>query len=188
MKVLGIMCSPRRGGNTEILLQAVLDSAQEAGAEVEMIRLAGKSIAPCDGCLACEKTGACHIKDDMQEMAERMVAADALLIGTPVYWLSVNAQAKALIDRTYSLYVSGRKLRGKLGGAVVTATREGCYNAISLLNGFFISHRMLVVGWTLGYGHSKGEVRQDSEAAREARNLGKAIVRQLQQWEKAAVQ
>ena len=90
-KVLGVSCSPRKGGNTEILLQQALAGAGERGAETELVTIFDKEIKPCDGCYACQKTGKCHIKDDMQSIYDRLLAADGIIWGTPVYYFGVAA-------------------------------------------------------------------------------------------------
>lgn len=102
MEILGTVCSPRTHGNTETLVQALLAKAQEEGAEIELVTLAGKTISPCDACESCRKTGKCHIKDDMQDIYTKRLEADGIIFSSPVYYWSVSAQAKALIDRTYA--------------------------------------------------------------------------------------
>ena len=91
MKVIGIVSSPRKGGNTEILVREALKAAREAGAETELVSVAKKSISPCDGCGACEKNGICKIKDDMQVIYQQLESADGIVFGTPVYFLNVTA-------------------------------------------------------------------------------------------------
>ena len=113
MKILGLVCSPRKQGNTDILINHALTAAKEAGAETEMLHVANMSIAPCDACGACASEGICHIKDDMQIVYEKLDQADGVIFGTPVYYLNVSAQAKAIIDRTYACMMKG-KLRGKV--------------------------------------------------------------------------
>ncbi len=98
MKILGVVGSPRKGGNTEIMVEEALATAREAGAETELVLIAGKKIAGCDGCDTCRKTMACHIKDDMQTIYKQLEAADGIIFGTPVYFGSVPSQAKAIID------------------------------------------------------------------------------------------
>lgn len=186
VKVLGIVCSPRLRGNTEILVRESLAKAQEAGAEVELVTLAGKTIAPCDGCHSCFETKECRIKDDMQDIYPKLLAADGIILGTPVYFWSVSAQAKALMDRTYVLYgrteVSAeRRLRNKVAGAVVTTGREGGTSALSVFSGFFTLQRMIMVGGAMGLGgREKGKIRQDERVMAEAAALGRAIVRRIQ--------
>jgi multimeric flavodoxin WrbA len=73
MKVLGICCSPRKGGNTETLVNEALKGAKQEGAETELYSVSGKHIEPCDGCRACARTGICHIEDDMQDVYKKML-------------------------------------------------------------------------------------------------------------------
>ncbi len=185
MKVLGIVCSGRVHGNTEILVQEALAKAQEAGAEVELVTLAAKTIAPCDGCLSCRATDECHIKDDMQGIYPKLLAADGIVFGSPVYFWNVSAQAKALMDRTYVFYgrpgfKAGRRLRDKVAGVVVTTGRVGGVSVITAFSGFFNLHRMIMVGAAIGFGgHEKGKIKEDERAMAEAAALGKAIVHRM---------
>jgi len=186
MKILGIVCSPRKGGNTEILVTEALEGAREAGGETELVLVGDKNIAPCDGCGACHETGACKIKDDMQAIYDQLEQADGIILGTPVYFLNVSAQAKAVMDRTYA-FLSSRKLRGKVAAAIVAARRLGAGQVLSLLYPFFTVHRMIVAGGGVGYGVEKGDVRQGVggsptlTALEEARAVGRNVVRMVEQ-------
>ena len=186
MKVVGIVCSPRQGGNTEILVREALNAVQELGGETELITVSNKTISPCDGCLACQKKGACIINDDMQEIYKQMLLADGIILGTPVYFANVSAQAKAVMDRTYTLLVN-RELRGKVAGAIVAVRRVGASQVLSLLYSFFLIHRMRVAGGGIGYGLKKGDVKEgtggapDRSALEEARGLGRAVVSLLKE-------
>jgi len=176
VKVLGIVCSPRKGGNTETLVSEVLASAQEAGAEVELLRLRDKTVQSCDGCRSCHKTHACHIRDGMQEIYPKLEASDAIVIGTPVYFWTVSGQCKTFIDRTYCYHV-GRRLKGKVGAAVIATRRAGATQAFSTLNNFFNLHRMVAAGGVFGYGEERGEVLKDAQAMGECKALGRVVVR-----------
>lgn len=99
MNLLGIHASPRRGGNTEILLGRALDGARDAGAEVSLLRAAALSIPGCRGCGACEQTGECALPDAMQEVYPRLDRADRIILAAPVYFYGFPSQGKALIDR-----------------------------------------------------------------------------------------
>ena len=101
-RALGIVGSPRRGGNTEVLVDEILSGAAEAGAEVEKVILSELDIAPCDACLACEETGQCTIGDDMDALFERMARSNVWVLGTPVFWWGPSAQFKQFIDRWYA--------------------------------------------------------------------------------------
>ncbi|MDY7078920.1 MAG: flavodoxin family protein [Chloroflexota bacterium] len=100
-RVLGIAGSPRRGGNTEILVDEVLRGAEEAGALVEKVILSKLDIAPCRGCDACHKTGVCVQQDDMLPLLEQMGRSSIWVLGTPVYWWGPTAWFKAFLDRWY---------------------------------------------------------------------------------------
>ena len=189
MRILGIVCSPRKDGNTEILVREALEAAREAGSETELILVADKTISPCDGCGSCLKSGICKIQDDMQVIYEQLELADGVIFGTPVYFLNVTAQAKTVIDRTYS-FAGVRKLRGKVAAAIIATRRVGAGQVLNLLYGFFTAHRMLIAGGGVGYGMEKGEVREGPgmshslTAMQEARAIGKAVVRMIDQLSK----
>lgn len=181
MKVVGIVCSPRRGGNTEILVREALDTIQGLGGETELITVAGKTIRPCDGCTTCDDAGECKIDDDMQEIYRKLTQADGMILGSPVYFANVTAQAKIVIDRTRALS-RGRKLRRKVAAAVIVARRVGAGAVLGFLFTYFTSQRMIVAGGAIGYGDKKGDVREgvggtaNTSALEEARNLGRAVV------------
>ena len=109
--VLIISSSLRNGSNSEALADAFLKGAKEAGHNAEKIRLAGKTINFCKGCLACNKTLKCVIDDDSREIVEKMLKADVLVFATPVYYYSVCGQLKTLLDRANPLFASDYKFR-----------------------------------------------------------------------------
>jgi len=178
MKILGISCSPRVKGNTETMVQASLAKAQEDGAETELVNLAGKTVSPCDGCYSCRNNGECHINDDMQDIYTKLSEADGIILGTPVYFWDVSAQAKALIDRTLAVSMK-RNLRNKAAGAVIAQGRSGSTGALATLHNFFVAHRMVIIGNAVGFGSDKGTVKGDEVGMRGAEALGRAMVRYL---------
>ena len=181
MKILGIVCSSRKGGNTEILVHEALAGAEENGAEVDLLRLSEIEIAPCDGCVTCHQTGECRINDDMQEVYKKLLAANGIILGSPVYFWSVSGQTKTLMDRTYALRHPYHRLKDKVGGAIVAAGRRGSVNALSVINNFFLGHDMVVAGLGIsGYGTNKGEVKQDTRGMEGARSLGKQVVQLIE--------
>ena len=103
-KVLVISSSPRKGGNSDILCDAFAEGAKAAGNEVEKVRIADLKIGYCTGCYACQKTDNCVIKDDARSVIDKMMAADVIVLASPVYFYSICAQLKALIDRTVVVY------------------------------------------------------------------------------------
>ncbi len=195
MKVLGIVCSPRKTGNTEVLVKEALDSAHKLGAEIEMIKVSDVNIMPCDGCETCEITGECKIEDDMQGIYTKLLQSDGIIIGSPVYWWGLTAQAKIIIDRTF-VFRKGRRLRNKVAGAVVVARQVGASNAFSELTDFFGLHRMIPArsmgprteeelakewgGGVIAYADKPGEVINNQQAMARAQSLGVAMVETLQ--------
>ena len=107
-KVLILSGSPRKGGNSDTLCDEFMKGAIEAGNEVEKIFVAGKNIGYCKACYACKDTGVCVIKDDMAEVLQKMLDADVIVLSSPVYFYSISAQLKAVIDRTVARWLEFR--------------------------------------------------------------------------------
>jgi multimeric flavodoxin WrbA len=175
MNVLGIACSSRKEGNTDTLVKEALIGAAEKGAETEFLSFANLNINPCTGCGACADTGKCSIKDDMENVYSKLLSADGIVLGTPVYFWAVNAQTKLLIDRSYALF-HGRQLSGKICGCIAVAGRRGTANALALLNMFFLGQSMNPVSnGVSAYGSGKGSVKKDERGIRGAREIGRRI-------------
>jgi multimeric flavodoxin WrbA len=104
VKVLGLAGSPRRGGNTDLLLAEVMKGAKSKGAGVKTIVLNDLKISPCQHCDACFEAGVCKVKDDMQTVYREMEKADRIVLASPVQFMGVSAQAKAMIDRCQALW------------------------------------------------------------------------------------
>ena len=123
-KVLGIVGSPRKNGNTDILVNRILDGAKGAGADIERVFLADLEVAPCDACNGCLPGKPCKIDDDMNELYGKVLEADTIVYGTPVYWYGPSAQIKAFIDRFQYFFISEqyKELEGKK--AVVATVYE----------------------------------------------------------------
>ncbi len=164
MKVVGIVGSTRRGGNTEILTRKALEAIQKEGIETELITLAGKKIAPCDGCRGCLETGKCYIKDDFDPIFVKMKEAEGIIIATPVYYGAATPQIVGLFSRFYSK--RNKPLRRKVGGPIVIARRAGHNFTLAQLMFFFMINEMVVPGssyWNIAFGRQKGEVLNDKE-------------------------
>ncbi len=99
-KVLILSGSPRKGGNSDLLCDAFMKGAMEAGHEVEKVRVQEKKVACCMACYACVEGGVCVIKDDMAEIMQKMIDCDVMVLASPVYFYSIDAQLKAVIDRS----------------------------------------------------------------------------------------
>ena len=181
MRILGISCSRRRCGNTGVLIREALSGAQTAGAEdAEFLSFIDRKILPCDACRTCLKTGNCRIEDDMQAIYPRLIQADGIIIGTSVYFWTVSAQAKILIDRTYCIIrgKNGNLLRGKIGAGIVVTGRAGGTTALEVLNNYItFNARITGVGGAIAYGYNAGAVRQDDRGMAEAMAVGRAVVR-----------
>jgi len=176
MKVVGVVGSARTGGNTEILTSITLDEIRKEGIKTELINLAGKRIEPCDGCRACSETGKCHYKDDFEEIAEKMIEADGIILASPVYYGAASPQIVSLISRFYSK--RDKPLRNKVGGPIVVARRAGKNFTFAQLLFFFMIQEMIVPGssyWNVAFGRSKGDVLKDEEGINTIKTFGKKI-------------
>ena len=109
--VLVITTSIRAGSNSDILAEKVIAGARDTGHQVEQISLKGKKIGFCIGCLACQKTQKCVLKDDAAEIAEKVKNADTLVFVTPIYYYEMSGQMKTLLDRMNPLYPSDYRFR-----------------------------------------------------------------------------
>lgn len=118
MKVLAVSSSPRKGGNSDVLCDEFLKRAAESGHSVRKIRLAEKKIAPCLACYGCAESHACVRKDDMAEVLDALIGADVIVLASPVYFYSVYAQMKAMIDRCLPRYL---EIKDKTFYLIVTA-------------------------------------------------------------------
>jgi multimeric flavodoxin WrbA len=179
MKILGIVCSPRKGGNTEVLVEQVLAVAKDLGAEIELDSIADKNIAPCDGCESCVVTGKCKVKDDMQGIYSKLIEADGIVFGTPVYFWGMTAQAKTLIDRTF-IFKRNRSLKNKIAGLVIVARRRGVSQTLSALMDYCYLQKIHVAGGVTAYADKRGDVRQNKVAMDEAKELGRDMFQAIQ--------
>jgi len=174
MKILGIVGSPRSGGNTETLTRIALEEIEKDGLETELITLAGKKIAPCDGCRTCLTTGKCHIRDDFESIFNKMTKADGIILATPVYYGAATPQITSLISRFYGYSRKKKPLENKVGGPIVVARRAGHNFTLAQLMFFFMITGMIVPGstyWNIAFGRQKGDVTNDEEGVRTIRNF-----------------
>jgi multimeric flavodoxin WrbA len=180
IRIVGIVGSPRVGGNTERLVAEALKATEEDGAETELLRLANKEIKPCDACLSCKQTGECRIKDDFKPIFDKMVAADGIILSSPVYFGSATPQIKSLIDRAGYLSVARKRVfENKVGGPMVVARRAGHNFTLAQLLFFFLHQGMIVPGstyWNIAFGWEKDEVTKDEEGLLTAKNFGRKMV------------
>ncbi|MBR6523513.1 MAG: flavodoxin family protein [Clostridia bacterium] len=175
-KVLVLSGSPRINGNSDILCDEFMRGAIENGNAVEKIRIAEKNIGFCRACYACKDAGVCLVKDDMAEVLQKMIDADIIVLASPIYFYSVNAQLKALMDRTFA---RGLEIKNKEFYYIVTAgdsRTEFSSTALACFRGYadcFEGSREM--GIIRGMGVSeKGDVK-NTEAITEAYELGKNV-------------
>ncbi len=195
MRVLGISGSPRRGGNTDILIDTALEVLAAEGVETEFLSLADRPIKPCVGCRGCfaADTIRCVQEDPAFEgVLEKFAAADGILVGSPVYFGSATPQVMAMLDRVgYVARKHPQLLRRKVGAAIVVARRAGQNFTFAQLNYFFLISEMIVPGatyWNVAFGREKGEVRNDAEGMETLRNVAKNMAWLLKQLAIAAEQ
>lgn len=180
IKIIGIVGSPRIGGNTELLVKEALKAAEEKGCVTELIRLADREIKPCDACLSCFKQGECRIDDDFREIFNKMVEADGIILASPVYFGSATPKIMALVQRAgYVSQARGRVFENKVGGPITVARRAGQNFTLAQLLFFYLHQGMIVPGstyWNMAFGREKGEVLKDEEGLKTARNFAEKMV------------
>lgn len=175
MKVLGILCSPRKSGNSAIMLAEAMAAASEREAEVKTVWLMNKDIRSCDGCLSCLETEKCHINDDMTELYELVMGAEAIVFATPVYNLGPPGQAKTFLDRLFALGVHN-KLAGKVGATLICGSSIGHEFTWDQFNHFFTLTHMVRADHVLGFAWDAGDIRRDHHAILSSRELGRQVV------------
>lgn len=175
-KVLILSGSPRKGGNSDLLCDEFARGALETGHQVEKIRVAEQSIGCCRACYACKNTGKCVINDDMAQVLQKMIDADVLVLASPVYFYSIDAQLKALIDRTVARWL---EVKDKEFYYIVTAADETTAAAETTL-ACFRGYADCVsgakeMGVIYGMGvYEKGTI-QGHPAMAQAHNMGKEV-------------
>ncbi len=183
MKAIAICGSPRVEGNTEAPVNLCLERLASVGFDTELVRLAEKLVLPCKGCGTCGKRldGRCSTdSDDFHEVFARMLEAEIIIVGSPVYFGSATPQMMALLDRAgYVARKNGNLFSRKLGGPVVVARRAGQNFTFAQLLYWFMINEMIVPGssyWNIAFGAARGEVAEDREGletvSRFAENLG----------------
>jgi multimeric flavodoxin WrbA len=179
MKAVGIVGSPRKNGNTEILTAHTLKAIAEEGLETELIRLAELDIKPCNACMACAKGEQCSIEDDLFPIYEKMKAAEAIILASPVYFGSATALIKGLMERTgFISGFNGGVFKGKVGGALVVARRAGQNFTLAQLNYWFQITNCFTAGstyWNIAFGLDRGDVEKDQEGLDTAWRFGKNV-------------
>ncbi|MGB9624304.1 MAG: flavodoxin family protein [Phycisphaerae bacterium] len=176
--VLGIIGSPRRHGNTHVLVSRILDGAREAGAAVETLFLADMAIRECDGCHACWQGKPCSKRDDMSGLFEQIARSDVLVFGTPVYWYGPTALMKAFLDRFvyFNCPDNRAKIKGHVAALAIPFEDTDPATAELLVKSFEKSLSYLemnLAGCLLVPGVTrKGEIAEKADRMKEAYALG----------------
>jgi multimeric flavodoxin WrbA len=180
MRVIAFNGSPRKEGNTNILINRVFEGLQKEEIETELVQLAGKKIRGCISCFKCfgNKDQRCSVtNDDFNDCIEIMTEADGIILASPTYVSSVTPEIKALIDRCcmVALANDNTMFKRKVGAAIVAARRAGSMMAFNTLNQFFLITQMIIPGsryWNIGMGLMPGEVDKDEEGMAIMASLG----------------
>lgn len=176
-KALLVNGSPHPQGNTARALEEVAAALCAEGCTADIVQLGVKPVRGCIACRRCAELGRCVFSDDgANDLLERALAADALVIGTPVYYAQPNGALLAVLQRV--MFAAAGRLRGKPAASVAVCRRGGASTAFQTLNLFFGILGMPVAGsqyWNIAYGRTPGEVEQDAEGMQTMRLLGRNL-------------
>ncbi|MCI5162004.1 MAG: flavodoxin family protein [Candidatus Electrothrix sp. AX5] len=182
MYALAVNGSPRKGGNTVALLKEVLGELDNEGWETELIKVGGTDIRgclACNGCFKNQDNQCVQKKDAFNEIYSKMIKADAIILGSPVYFAAVGADLKAFIERAgYVAFANNHAFAGKIGAAVVAVRRGGATHTFDSINHMFQMSQMILPGstyWNMGFGLNKEDVQDDTEGMANMRHIGRAI-------------
>ncbi len=175
-KVLILSGSPRKGGNSDLLCDEFMRGALEAGHQVEKIRVQEKKVACCLGCYACKDTGVCAIKDDMADIIQKMIDCDVMVLASPVYFYSIDAQLKAVIDRSVCRWTEVKDKEFYYIATCADTERESAETTIACFRGYADCVEGAVEkGVIYGTGvYQIGEVK-DTKFMQEAYEMGKNV-------------
>ena len=174
MHILMLNGSPRKDGNTSVALREMEKVFLEAGFTVETVQVGQMAVRGCLCCGYCFKNGKCAMDDVVNELAEKLKAADGLVIGSPVYYAAPNGTLVALLDRLF--YSSGFDKTMKVGASVAVARRGGCSSTFDQLNKYFTISGMPVAAgqyWNSVHGRRPGEAEEDGEGLQGMRTLAR---------------
>ena len=182
-KALVILGSPRKKGNSAILAQQIAKGATAKNAKVETVYLHGLNVSACKACMKCQKkrSRGCSIQDDMQKIYPKLVAAEAWVIASPVYWFTMSAQTKIFMDRCFALPAySDEPFRGKRIAIAMTygdvdPFSSGCVNALRTFQDAYAYTESEIVGIVYGSAMEAGRIRANKRVMAEAFDLGKRL-------------
>ena len=181
--ILSFMGSPRKNGNSTVLAKQIVEGALAAGARVESFYLHKMKISPCTACDKCHAADDrfCVIKDDMQKLYPKIIAADGLILASPIYFFTVSAQLKLFMDRCYALggpggyQFKGKKIAIALTYGDVDPFRSGAVNAMRTFQDAFAYVEASIAGYVYGTGLEQGEIAKNKALMKDAFDLGKIL-------------
>ena len=189
VRVLGIFGSPRRGGNSDLLLEEALKGAEQEGADVERLRLADLALIPCKECHGCDQTGRCVVQDDMQAVYPKLIEADIIFLASPIFFYGITAWAKALIDRSQAIWArkyllkdpslskEAKKRKGFFISVGATKGQKLFEGAILTVKYFFDAIHAEYTGDLLIRGlDAKGDVLKQPDVLQRAFEAGRNLV------------
>ena len=177
MKILGLIGSPRLGGNTDLLVEKILEGSKSKGYSIEKLYLYDYTISLCTDCQSCKKEDyLCCINDEMQKIYPKMAEADVIIFGTPLYWFGPTAKMKMLIDRLRP-FVKNRKLEGKKGILVAPSAdgAKACGPLIEMFELIFDYLKITFTGKILVTAYEKGEIAHNKQEMDKAYELGRSL-------------
>ena len=181
MKLVAFNGSPRKDGNTHIMIQHVFEVLETEGINCEEIIVGGQMVRGCTACMKCiTDLGQCAIKEDkVNEWIEKMKGADAIIMASPTYFANITSEMKALIDRSGMVnHCGGNYLTRKVGAPIAVARRGGAIQVYNTLMAFFGISEMIVPMssyWNMGYGLAKADINTDDKAISTMKTLGANI-------------
>lgn len=189
MKVLGLFASPRRGGNTDLLLEEILRGAQSRGAEIEKVFLSDWDISGCRECRRCEMDGNCVVQDQMQKLYPKLLQADCIILASPIFFYGVTAQAKRMIDRCQALWARKYILK-RTSVQEKSARRKGWFISVAgsrgekVFQGAILTVKYFFDALNVEYAGSltfreidgKGAIKKHPTALKEAFQAGRQLV------------
>jgi multimeric flavodoxin WrbA len=183
-KVLVLLGSPRKNGNSAILAESIIKGAKSVGAKAEILFIHGMTIASCKSCYACQKpkSKGCSIKDDMQSIYKKLLEADAWVIASPVYWFTMSAQTKLWMDRCFALLpiakeaFAGKRIAIAMSYGDTDPFKSGCVNALRTFQDAYGYVQACIVGHVYGSAMAEGEIIKNKALLKEAEELGRQLV------------
>ncbi len=186
VKIIALLGSPRKKGNSTLLANHIILGAESQGATVESIYLNGLNIKPCQGCYACQAKDSqgCAVKDDMQAIYPKITEADALIIASPVYWFNMSAQTKIFMDRCIALFnenpekssLYGKKIAIAMSYGDKDAFCSGCINALRTFQDAYNFVGADIAGMVYGSAEEPGEIASNTGLMQDAEALGEKLV------------